>query len=161
GKPSIQNKMSPPVGFNPVDQPPVVNLSVTPASGAAPLAVTASTAGSADPDGNIASSKIDFGDGTVVSGPTATHTYAAPGPYTLLANATDNAGLAGNATSVVRVAALAQAGVLISSPASGASATSDVQVVADAVSRHPISSFTVLVDGQTIYQIASAHIDTI
>ncbi|MDP9161852.1 MAG: hypothetical protein M3O09_16700, partial [Acidobacteriota bacterium] len=42
GKPSIQNKMSPPVGFNPVDQPPVVNLSVTPASGAAPLAVTAS-----------------------------------------------------------------------------------------------------------------------
>jgi PKD repeat protein len=160
GKASIQNKMSPPVGFNPVDQPPVVNLSVTPASGAAPLAVTASTTGSTDPDGSIASAKIDFGDGTVVSGPTATHTYAAPGPYTVLASATDNAGLTANATSVVSVAALAQDGVLISSPGSGASVTSDVQVVADAVSQQPISSFTVLVDGQTIYQIASAHIDT-
>ncbi len=160
GKPSIQNKMSPPVSFNPVDQPPVVNLSVSPASGAAPLAVTASAAGSTDPDGSIASSKIDFGDGTVVSGPTATHTYGASGPYTVLATATDNASLTANATSVVNVEALAQAGVLISSPASGASLTSDVQVVADAVSQQPIASFTVLVDGQTIYQIAATHIDT-
>ena len=160
GKPSIQNKMSPPVGFNPVDAPPVAVLSVSPASGVAPLAVTASTSGSSDSDGSITSSRIDFGDGTVVSGPTATHTFPTPGPYTVLATATDNAGLTANATTVVTVAALPQAGVLISSPASGGSVSSDVQVVADAVSPQPVSSFAVLLDGQTIYQIAAPHIDT-
>ncbi len=48
------------------NKPPVVALSVSPASGTAPLSVTASTAGSTAPNGSIASTSIDFGDGTVV-----------------------------------------------------------------------------------------------
>jgi PKD domain-containing protein len=160
GKPSIQNKMSPSVSFNPIDKPPVVSLSVLPGSGAAPLSVTASTASSTDPDGSISHSQIDFGDGTVLNGPATTHTYAAPGPYTVFATVIDNAGLSAHATSTVNVAALSQPGVSISSPSEGASLPSDIHVIANAVTQQPISSFSVSLDGQAIYRIAAAHIDT-
>jgi hypothetical protein len=160
GKPSIQNKMSPPVGFSPIDKPPVVSLSVLPGSGAAPLTVTASTAASTDPDGSISSSQLDFGDGTVLNGTTATHAYPAPGPYTVLATVTDNQALAAHAASTVNVAALPQPGVSISSPATGASLPPEIHVVADAVTQQAISSFSVSLDAQAIYQIAAAHIDT-
>jgi PKD repeat protein len=160
GKASIQNKMSPAVGFNPVDVPPVANLSVSPASGTAPLSVTASTTSSTDPDGSISSSKIDFGDGTVLNGPMASHTYATSGPYIVLATVTDNAGLSSHAASTVNVAALSQPGVSISSPTAGASLPPDIHVIADAVTQQPISSFSVSLDGAVIYRIAAAHIDT-
>ncbi len=58
--------------------PPVPVLAATPQSGAPPMLVTASAAGSFDPDGTVVSYQFDFGDGTVV-GPqaaaTATHSY--------------------------------------------------------------------------------------
>jgi PKD repeat protein len=160
GKPSIQNKMSPPVGFNPADKPPVVSLSVSPSSGTAPLSVTASTAASTDPDGSISSSQIDFGDGTIMNGPTASHTYQASGPYTLLATVVDNHGLSAHAASTINVAALPQPGVAISSPADGANVSSDIHVLANAVTQQPVSSFSILLDGQAIYRIAATHIDT-
>lgn len=160
GKPSIQNKMSFPVSFNPADQPPVMSLSVSPNSGAVPLQVTASINGSSDPDGTIASSQIDFGDGTVLSGPTANHTYSSPGPYTVVASVTDNAGLTARAATTVNVAALAQPGVSIVSPQTGASLPPTVHVVANAVTQQPINSFAVQVDDNVVYRIASPHIDT-
>jgi PKD repeat protein len=80
------------------NQPPQAALSVSPATGKAPLAVSASTASSKDTDGSIASSSIDFGDGTVVSGTTATHTYTAAGTYTLRATVKDNLGASSTAT---------------------------------------------------------------
>ena len=46
------------------NKPPVAALTVTPSSGYAPVTVTASTAGSSDPDGTVASSVINWGDGT-------------------------------------------------------------------------------------------------
>src|SRR5439155_750279 len=80
GKPSIKNHFSKAVTFAPANQPPKAVVSVSPASGAAPLTVTASTAGSSDADGSIASSSINFGDGsTAVSGTSANHTYSAAG----------------------------------------------------------------------------------
>src|SRR3954471_2483792 len=64
GKPSMKNHFSKAVTFAPANQPPKAALSVTPASGTAPVTVTASTASSSDPDGSIASSSITFGDGS-------------------------------------------------------------------------------------------------
>ncbi|MGE5322119.1 MAG: PKD domain-containing protein, partial [Actinomycetota bacterium] len=43
-----------------VNKPPVASLTVLPGSGYGPLAVTASTTGSSDPDGSIAKSTINF-----------------------------------------------------------------------------------------------------
>ncbi len=47
-----------------VNKPPVAVLAVTPSSGYAPVTVSASTAGSTDPDGTVARSVINWGDGT-------------------------------------------------------------------------------------------------
>ena len=47
-----------------------------------------------DPDGNIASQDWNFGDGATGAGPTASHTYANPGMYTITLTATDNHGAA-------------------------------------------------------------------
>lgn len=80
------------------NQAPLAALSVSPASGPAPLAVSASTAGSADSDGSIASSVIDFGDGTVVNGPIASHVYAGAGAYIIRGTVTDNLGASASAT---------------------------------------------------------------
>src|SRR5437762_10883610 len=85
------------------NQPPVARLTVTPSSGTAPLAVTASGSASSDADGTIASYRFDFGDGTVV-GPqaaaSATHTFAA-GTWTVRLTVTDNQGATSTASAVV------------------------------------------------------------
>jgi PKD repeat protein len=86
GKASIVNHMSPAVSFNPFDQPPIATLSLSATSGSAPLTVTASSASSHDPDGRITAVKVDFGDGTVVSGSAEfapSNTYHASGTYTV------------------------------------------------------------------------------
>jgi PKD repeat protein len=83
----------------------VASLTVTPTTGRAPLPVSADASASTDTDATpIASYRIDFGDGTVVgpqAGPTATHTYAAAGTYTVKLTVTDTAGLASTATQQV------------------------------------------------------------
>jgi PKD repeat protein len=120
GKPSLTNKMSGAVAWNVANLPPVANLSVTPASGIAPLTVSASTAGSSDPDGTIASTTIDFGDGTVVSGTSASHNYLSAGNYTVRTTVTDNLGASATATQAVTVTAnLPPVARLTVSPGSG------------------------------------------
>jgi PKD repeat protein len=102
GKPSLRNKMS---GAVPVtligNVAPTAKLSVTPSSGTVPVAVMASTAGSSDPDGTIASTLIDFGDGTAIAATSGAHTYSAPGTYVVTATVTDNNGATGTATATV------------------------------------------------------------
>ena len=83
------------------NQPPQARLSLTPASGTAPLTVTADASTSSDSDGKIASTTIDFGDGTISSGPTATHTYSAAGSYTVKATVTDDRGASSIASATV------------------------------------------------------------
>ena len=63
--------------------------------------MTASTAGSTAPNGSIASTSIDFGDGTVVSGASATHVYSTAGTFHVKATVTDNVGAQGTAQTSV------------------------------------------------------------
>jgi PKD repeat protein len=120
GKPSLTNKMSGPIAWSVGNQAPIAKLSVTPTSGIAPVSVSASTAGSSDPDGTIASSTIDFGDGTSIADGTASHTYSVAGTYTVKATVTDNMGASSIATQTVSISAnQAPVARLTVSPGSG------------------------------------------
>lgn len=88
------------------DASPTAALTV-PASGAAPLNVTADASASTDTDGTgIAGYTFTFGDGTTVgpqAGATATHTYATVGTYWVTVTVTDTAGLASTVAKPVQV----------------------------------------------------------
>ena len=83
------------------NKPPVAAMVITPASGDAPLAVTANASTSSDPDGTIDSYAWDFGDGTTATGVQAAHTYPNPGEYTVTLTVKDDDGAKGTATSKV------------------------------------------------------------
>ena len=95
-----------PVHVDP-DHAPIAALIVNPASGVAPLTVTADASGSTDNDGTpIASYEFDFGDGTIL-GPsvsaTAGHTYAAAGTYTVVVTIVATAGMSSATSATVIV----------------------------------------------------------
>jgi len=62
--------------------------------------------GSSDPDGTIVKYVWDFGDGTTLetSEPTVTHSYSAPGTYTVTLTVVDNDGLKSTMTAEISVA---------------------------------------------------------
>lgn len=158
GKPSILNKISDAVKFNPADQPPQAVLSLSANSGTVPLTVTASSASSTDASGSVIASQLDFGDGTQVDAFTATHTYTKAGGYTVMATVTDNLGLFSKARTQI-VAVPVQPGVLISTPAPGASLSSPVHVSASAVSANPMTLMNVSIDGQVLYTTFTDSVD--
>ena len=139
-----------------VNQPPVAVITATPGSAYAPATVSVSAAGSSDPDGNIASSTISFGDGTSASGLTASHTFSAAGVYTLTAKVTDNLGASSTATTSVTVKAPE---VIVSSPANGALLASQVHVIASGFSGSPVTAMQIYVDGTIVYSVNSANLD--
>jgi PKD repeat protein len=77
------------VNAAPVNQPPNAVASATPASGAAPLNVTFSSAGSTDPEGASLSYNWDFGDGTTSSAANPSHNYSAAGNYLVQLSVSD------------------------------------------------------------------------
>ena len=87
------------------DAAPVAALTVTPASGVAPFAVTADASGSTDTDPTpIASYAFNFGDGTAIvtqASPTASHTYTKSGTFTVTVTVKDTANLSATATQQV------------------------------------------------------------
>lgn len=83
------------------NQPPVAAF-ITTQQG---LVVNADASTSTDPDGTISSYDWTFGDGSIGTGKTASHTYAAAGTYTVKLTVTDNDGAASSVTHDVTVAA--------------------------------------------------------
>jgi PKD repeat protein len=84
----------------PACQPPTVAL----ASASNPLAVTASS-NCTDSASTIASTTIDWGDGSTSSATSASHTYASSGTYTITVTATDANSLSGSASQMITVTA--------------------------------------------------------
>ena len=74
--------------------PPTATAAVT-CSG---LDCSATSAGSGDPDGTVASYSWAWGDGGTSTGATATHSYAAGGTYPVTLSVTDNDGATTTAT---------------------------------------------------------------
>jgi DNA/RNA endonuclease G (NUC1) len=69
--------------------------------------ITASAAASLDPNGTVVGYQWSFGDGTLATGPVATHTYAQDGVYTVTVTVTDNDGLMDSASTTASVANVA------------------------------------------------------
>ena len=143
------------------NKPPVALLSVTPSIGTAALTVTASTAGSSDPDGTIVSTKIDFGDGTVLSTASGTHVYPVAGSFTVKATVTDNNGAASSASSTVTVQASAPATVTISAPLNNAAVSRWTTVAATATSSVSIAKMQLFVDGVQKTEVAGNTISVL
>jgi phage baseplate assembly protein gpV len=148
GQPSIRNTISAPVVMKAGDAAPhaVLNVSLT-----GNLTVRASTAGSSDPDGSIARTTIDFGDGTRVQSAAATHTYAKAGRFIVTATVVDRAGASGVA--VTRVEAKATApGTTFLSPLNSAvvnfTINAPTPLVVSSNSSNPIRRLSVLIDGK-------------
>ncbi|WDF34269.1 PKD domain-containing protein [Arthrobacter agilis] len=68
------------------------------------LEVSVDGSGSKDEDGTIASYAWDFGGGATATGPTAKHTYAAAGTYSVRLTVTDDDGATNSTTKTVTVA---------------------------------------------------------
>ncbi|MEV6892251.1 MULTISPECIES: PKD domain-containing protein [Kribbella] len=119
----------------PAPTPPTARLSVSPASGTAPMDITANAGTSTDPQGQPLSYAFDFGDGTrsgQQTSSTATHTYPIAGSYTVSVTVTDTSGLYDTATQTVTVTATtptAPTARLLLTPATG---LTPLQVTADA-----------------------------
>ena len=151
GLPSIQNKMSPAIAYRAGHHPPSVALDVSQSGG---LTYDASTSASS---GNVAKSVIDFGDGTVVNGGSASHTYSNVGMYLITATVSDAAGASSVAVQQIS-AKPSSSGVTISSPGNNATVHWPTPVVASANSETAVSAMQVLIDGSVAY---AAHGDTI
>jgi PKD repeat protein len=115
-------------------QPPVAVMNATPTDGSAPLAVTFTSTGSTDPDGTIQRYEWDFGDGATATGPTANHTYTAPGTYSATLAVWDNDGLADTDGKTITVQAVpvtiyvANIAMTLKTTKSGTAATAAVTI---------------------------------
>jgi len=152
GLPSIQNKMSPGIGYRTGDQPPSVSLNV---SQTGKLTYTASTSGSSN---KVAKTVIDFGDGTAVNKASASHTYGAVGNYLVTATAYDSAGASSVAVQSVSAKPSSSGSVIVSAPGNNATVNWPTPFVASANSGTPVSAMQVLIDGQVAY---ATHGDTL
>ena len=164
GKPSILNHMSAAAtyssGGTPTPQPPIATLSLSPGSGTAPIAITASTAASTDPQGSRLSSNIDFGDGIAMAGPTASHTYSNAGSYTVTATVSDSFGMSSKATGTVSVTASTPASVTIAQPANNSTVTSPIHVVANGTAPSGVDAMQIYLDSTLVFQANASSFDT-
>ena len=92
----------------PVETPPiypVAEFAASATSGVAPVTVMFDATSSHDPDGEILAYLWDFGDGTVDSGPLASHTYDTEGSFAVTLQVTDDCEHTSAASVVITVAA--------------------------------------------------------
>lgn len=93
-----------PVAQATVNTPPTASFTITPQVPAVDQEALFDASSSTDSDGTVLSYSWDFGDGQTSSGPTARHTYASAGPYTVVLTVTDNLGGAGSTSRTITVA---------------------------------------------------------
>jgi PKD repeat protein len=135
--------------------PPKFSLNVT-LNGA--TNVTASITGASDTNG-FGTMQIDFGDGTVVTDSSASHTYNRVKNYTITATVFDNDG----ASAVVRKRVTPKppgTGVTIFGPSTGAVINAPALITATANSGKNITAMRIYVDGKTAYTIDRDFIRT-
>jgi hypothetical protein len=144
GAPTFQNKMSPPIAYHPGDQAPNISLSLT-QIGSLTYAVLVSVT-----SGEVDHTTIDFGDGTVVSGASASHTYRTVGAFVITATAYDAAGASAVALQQISVKP-SSPGVTILAPANGATVDWPTMLVASADPGSTVSVMRVLIDGHQAY----------
>jgi PKD repeat protein len=92
-----------------VNDPATASFSISPNPASAGAVVGFNGAASNDPDGSIPSYVWSFGDGGTGGGVAPSHTYAAPGTYTVTLTVTDSAGQTGTTSQTVTVGAVPQA----------------------------------------------------
>lgn len=143
--------------FTATNTPPMAQLELSATGGGAPFTLTASAAGSTDADGSVVSTRIDFGDGTVVNGPVASRTYNTSGTYTVTAIATDNHGARSRHSAAVTVAGPA---VTVTSPAANASVAGAIRVTAASTGPAPITGMTVYMDNASVHSTSASSLDT-
>jgi cytochrome c len=80
---------------------PIARASATPSSGASPLTVNFSSAGSSDPEGGALTYRWTFGDGGTSTAQNPSHTYSARGQFNAQLTVTDPSGKTGTANVVV------------------------------------------------------------
>jgi glucose/arabinose dehydrogenase/PKD repeat protein len=97
---------------------PTAVASASPTSGAAPLTVTFSSAGSSDPEGGALTYSWAFGDGTASTAANPTKTYATNGTFSATLTVRDPQGATGTSSVTVTVGNTAPK-VTINTPASG------------------------------------------
>jgi PKD repeat protein len=140
-----------------VNQNPTAKIGLSATSIFTGQSVNITSSGSSDPDGTIASIKINFGDGSSMAAASASHTYTVAGSYTISVTVTDNNGASSTATATIKVAA---PGVTITKPAQNSTSTTTVNVVASAASPRPIASMIIYVDNVRTYTIYASSLNT-
>ena len=153
GAPSFQNKMSPVIAYHPGDRPPDVALNI---SQTGPLAYTASLGSSSS---TVARSVIDFGDGTIANGLSASHTYKTVGTYVVTASAYDATGAS---TVVVQQLSVkpSSGGITVFAPGNNSTLNWPTTLVASANPGTPVAIMRVLIDGQQAYASEGATLNT-
>jgi PKD domain len=153
GAPSFQNKMSPPIAYHPGEQPPDISLNLSQTDA---LTYSASTTVSS---GVATRTTIDFGDGTVVSEASASHSYGTLGTYLITATAYDAAGASTVAMQQISVKP-SSGGITIFAPGDGATVTWPTMFVASADPGTPVSVMRVLIDGKQAYAAKGDTLNT-
>jgi phage baseplate assembly protein gpV len=141
------------LSVNAANQLPVATLSVTSRSILVGGSITASTVGSGDPDGTIASTSINFGDGTSVGAASAMHQYGVAGTYTVKATVTDNLGASSSISTTVTVKPQS---VTITSPTFTSTTDSSLVAAGSASSGYPVVATQVYLDGVMKYQTSTS-----
>ncbi len=137
---------------------PTAALSLSATSASTGTAITASTSASTDPNqgGSISGSTIDFGDGTITAGPSASHSYATAGTYNVTATVTDNYGVSSTKSQSLSITSVPTA-VTIASPVTGSTVTGpSVQFSATASSPNGVGSMILYVDYNQVGPVYSS-----
>lgn len=110
--------------------------------------------------GTIGSSFIYWGDGTMSTGPSAAHSYANAGTYSITGKAADAVAIAAPATATVTVAVPSSAVVVMQSPTPNSSVATSVHVQGYANSPSGIVAMQIYLDDNLIYENSLSQVDT-